>query len=496
MRNLALVLLLGACSAGPYCDRESAEAALAAAASGETVELGACEVQGPLHVPPGVTLAGTAGSVVVAPVESGAIIALGGPAETVVRDLDVRVEGRIGILARGGGAVRVAGVAIDARRGIALGASELDDLILDDVSMTGEIHADNATDPRWVRVAGAPAEPGACPDPSDCDCAPGDRDDAAGEVCDASGHWATWTATFGLVLGGVASATLTDVEVDGFGRWGVLSTDSDVRWDRGGVRDVLGIGVRQVGGSLDLTDVHAQATHAGLRGDSPYAIQVTDGGRFTATRLTLSDNDRYGLLVHRATGRLDDVLGERNGDAALWLSETDDFEVAGTATRLADNAFAGAVVVRSSGVRVADGAIEATAEQERAVGTIGVLRVGDGLHVTAATGAVEVADLRVRDNARAGLVIDLGATGAGAVRFDGVEVSGTGTQLGAIAGRPAGAGQLAVTTVDAWDDGITRSGDVTANDASFGGTVAAVTEALPGIVVTPGDVLGVVAPMF
>jgi len=495
MRNLALMLLLGACSAGPHCDRGSAEAALAAAAPGEAGGLGAGEVQGPLHVPPGVTLAGTDGTVVVAPVESGAIIALGGPSPTTVRDLDVRVDGRIGILARGGGGVTVANVSIDARRGIALGASELDDLRLEAVTMSGAVRADDADDPRWVRVAGAPAEPGECPDPSDCECTPGERDEAAGEVCDEAGRWATWTATFGLVLGSVADATLRDVEVVGFARWGVLSTDSEVRWEGGGVRDVLGVGVRQVGGALDLVDVAAEGTRAGLRGDRPYAVQVTDGARLTAARLELVDNDRYGLLVHRATGRLEDVRAERNGDAALWLSETDDFEVVGTATRLADNAFAGAVVVQSSGVRIADGAIATTVEQERPVGTIGVLRVGDGVHVTSSAG-VSLADLRLTDNARAGVVVDLGAMGSDAVRFDGVEVSGTGSQLGAIAGRPAGAGQLTVATPADWDDGVTRSGDVAANDAAFGGTVAAVTEALPGAVVTPGDILGVVAPMF
>lgn len=499
MRNVGVTLaaaLLGACSTGPYCDGEAAEAALAEAAAGEVVELGACELQGPLHVPPGVTLAGTEGTVVVAPVESGGIIALGGSGPTEIRDLSVRVEGRIGVLVRGGADAAVTDVEVDARRGIALGVAELASLEMTRVSLTGPVSSDNASESRWLRVASAPAPMDACPDPMDCECQPGELDEAAGEVCDATGHWATWTATFGLVLTDVAAATLTDVEVRGFAQWGAVFTDSDVTWVGGGVHDTLGIGIRQVGGALRLEDAAADTTHAGVRGERPYAVVATDGGRLEALRVEVSDNDRYGVLLSGATGLLEDVVAERNGDAALWLAETDDFELRGAGTRLADNAFAGAVVTASSGVRIADGSIDATVEQERPVGTIGLLRVGDGVHITDTRGSIELADLTFDANEHAGIAVDLGAMGSGDVVFTGVQVSGTGTQLGAIAGRPASPGQLTAEAPAGWDDGITRVGAVTDNDLAFGGTFNAVTEPLPGAVLGAGDALAVVAPMF
>ncbi len=496
MRNLAWALAavaVVACGGSPYCDRAGAEAALMAAAPGDTVELGACEIEGPLRVPPGVTLAGTEGTVVVAPVESGGVVALGGDVATTIRDLHVVVEGRIGILVRGGGAARVSGVTVDARRGIALGASELATLELDDVTLEGPVNAANASDSRWVRVLPAPVEAAEC---AGCECTPGMLDEAGDRVCDAMGRWATWTATYGLVLTRVASATLTDVDARGFAAWGALLTASGVTWDGGGVHDTLGIGVRQVGGTLAMTDLVAERTVGGLRGDRPYAIHATDGARVEGTRVTVTDNERYGVLLAGASGRLVDLVATNNGDAALWVAETEDFELSGTGTALTDNDFAGAVFIASSGVRLADGAIEGTREAERPLGAIGLLRVGDGVQIAETRGAFSARDLTFRGNARAGLLVDLGASGTGDVTFENVAVDATGAALGAVAGRPAAAGELTADAPSGWDTGITRNPAAATNDVAFTGSISVVPEHLPSPVFDPGEVLGVVAPMF
>ncbi len=499
MRNatIALAALVAAgCNAGPYCDGEAADDALMAAAPGDVVELGACEVMGPLRVPPGVELAGQTGTVVVAPRDSGGVVLLGGPSASVVRDLEVRVEGRIGVLFRGGGAGRMERVRVDARRGIGMGAEGMASLELIDVELIGPVDEVNASDARWLRVLPAPIDPASCPGPGACDCEPGAIDEANEQLCNADGRWATWTATFGLVLTRVASADLSGVTVRGFAEWGAVLTDSGVRWVGGGVEDTLGVGVRQVGGTLDLEDVAAERTHAGLRGARPYGIVTTDGGRLEGLRVTVSDNDRYGVLLSGATGLLEDLVAERNGDAALWVAGSDDFELCGTATTLSDNAFAGAVVVGSSGVRLADGSVAATAEQERPVGALGVLRVGDGVHVIDATGPIQLQDVTLSDNDRSGILVDLGSMGTGNVTFAGVTVSGSGAQLGAVAGRPGGAGQLTAEAPAGWDSGITRSGAVGTNDAMFTGSISAVTESLPAAVAGAGDPIAVVAPMF
>ncbi len=499
MRNLAWALAslsLFACGGGgPYCDRAGAEAALMGASPGDTVELGACEIEGPLRVPPGVTLAGTDGTVVVAPIESGAIVALGGSdaAPTVVRDLRVRVEGRIGILLRGGGTAEVQRVAVEARRGIALGASELASLELTDVSLEGPVTADDADDPRWLRVLPAPVEPAECPG---CECAPGTYDAAEDRVCDAAGRFATWTATHGLVLTRIVTAALSNVDVHGFAEWGALFTESAVDWRGGAVEDTIGVGIRQVGGTLGFADLTVAHTHAGLRGDRPYGVIVSDGGGLYGDRMRVHDNDRYGILVAGARGRITDLVATDNGDAALWIAESTSFGLDGVATRVADNDFAGVVVLASSDVVLAEGAIDRTRTVERPVGAIGLVRVGDGVQIADTRGNVELRDLVLEDNERAGLVLDLGASGVGDAAFARVTVNGTGAQLGAIAGRPSAAGQLTVELPAGWDTGIVREGATGANDAAFAGTIQIVPEPLPGALPDPGEVLGVVAPMF
>ena len=245
--------------------------------------------------------------------------------------------------------------------------------------------------------------------------------------------------------------------------------------------------------ALAAKSIARETTRAGLRGDRPYALIATDGARVDARSLSVRDNERYGLLLHRSAGHLTDLVASGNGDAALWISECDDAVLDGAASRFSDNGFASIVVVGSAGVRVEGATIEGTREVERAIGAIGLLRVGDGIHVTGARGPIRLSGLRLADNARAGLTVELGA---GEVTFEGVTAAGSGAQLGAVAGRASGAGRLTAESPPGWDAGITREGATGANDRAFGGAFGAVTEALPGLVPPPGEVLGVVAPMF
>ncbi len=488
--GVALCISLAACST-PLCDHDAAEAALAAASAGETVELGACEVQGPLHVPPGVTLAGTGGTVVVAPAGSGAIVLLGGEPASTVRGLAVRVEGRIGILARGGGRAAIEDVDVDASRGVAIGATELSELSIARTTLRGPIDETTALDPIYLRVVAGPPVAGACTDPS-CECTPGDvRGD---EACDASGRWATMTATHGVYASGVGSVVLTDVEVIGFAEHGVVLSESDAVWNGGRIDATLGTGLRQVGGTLSASDVTVEHTYAGLRGEAPYAIAVTDEARFDGARLTVSDNDRYGLVLVGSAGTSASMIAERNGDAAVWLGGTDEFAL--TDGSFADNRFATLVITESSNVAIERTRVDRTRAMELAgLRPGGVVRLGDGVHVHASTAGIRLADMTLGDNERAGIVLDLGASGTPDVAFSTVVVDGTGSQLGAIAGRLSGDWTLATETPAGWDTGITRGGVVGTNDAAFTGTLDAIDLLAPGIAI-PENVVGVVAPMF
>jgi hypothetical protein len=476
---------------GPAGICDGAEAALASAAPGDVVTLGSCEVAGPLHVPPGVTLEGTiAGSfrtVVVAPEDSGGIIALGGD-DTTIRNLSVRVEGRIGILVRGGGTARIENLIVDAERGIAIGAVGLDALTITGSTLDGPIDEANASDPMFLRVIAAPLPAGACP--AACDCDPGDV--RPGEACDAEGRWATITATHGLYAQDIAALRLEDIEVEGFAEHGVVVRDSTTTFVGGGIADTLGIGLQQIGGVLALDGVDVVRTYAGLRGLPPVAVSVSRAA-IDLRDVSILDNDRYGVILVDAPGRIDGFFANGNDDVALWIGGTNSLTLASGV--IGDNGFGGLVVSQSSGVHVESTTIEGTRAREYALGAFGVVRLGDGLHVHESFTDIRFTDVQLNENERVGAVIDLGASGIPDVRFTDVEVRAFAGQLGAIAGRTSGAFSLASESPPGWDDGIVRIGDAIAADAAFSGDLAAIDLLAPSVP-DPDDAVMVVAPMF
>ena len=473
------------------CDREGAQAALDGAGPGDTVSLGACEVQGPLRVPASVRLAGTEGTVVVADPESAAVILTPGVPATELASLTVRATGRAGVIATGAGDVSLDDVTVVATRGVAAGFAGLGSLDVSSLTIAGPVTASTASSPEYLRVVAAAPPPGECPPGATCECTPGETHDD-GRVCDSVGRWARVGPAYGLYLGGVADAVLTDVDVSGLAEYAVVLSDSTVRWTSGSVGENLGVGVRQIGGSLTLDGVSVETTLQGVRGAPAYAVAATDGATIDATSLSLLDNERYGLLLLDGSGTFVDLLAERNADAAIWCGSCDGFAMRGTATMLSDNGFAGVVVAASSRVHIEDAVVTGTLTADRPVGEFGVRRVGDGLHVLSSAVDVTVERVALRDNGRAGLVVDLGAAESPSIVFRDVTVDASGESLGAVGGTADGAGHLVPVSPGGWDDGITRMGATVANDVAALPTMDAVGTGAPSDL----SELGVIAPMF
>ncbi len=192
---------------------------------------------------------------------------------------------------------------------------------------------------------------------------------------------------------------------------------------------------------------------------------------------------------------LEDLDATGNGDAAVWVGEGE-LSLSGAATHFADNAFASIVAVDANDVSVSDARIEGTRESLRAVGGIGAIRIGDGIHLMGSTsGLFERCDLVA--NERAGIVLDLAGEAVGPT-FTGVTVDSTADGLGAIAGSLDASGRLAPVATGAWDTGIERRGAAAANDPVFAAALDAVGvgAAAPGEVPNPTDRVGAIAPMF
>jgi hypothetical protein len=496
MRNRGLgrltwcaALVLAACSDAELCDPSEIASALSSAGPGEHVRLGACEIDGPLRVPSGVTLEGTAGTVVIGPNDSAAIVLAG--IDAVVKGLAVRAEGRIGIYAMPAASGEIRDATVEVTRGLGIAAVDAVELAIVNVTVTGEITSANATDSRWLRVAAAAPPAAACPT-EPCDCTPGEsRDD--GSVCDSTGRWATLTSVYGIYLERTP-AELSDVDVRGFASFGAVFRGAPVSWTDGSVSENLGTGIRAIAAELTLDGVAVTNTLEGLRGTPAYAIAATDDTVLTTSAVAVSDNERYGIVMIGGSAEHVDLVAERNDDVALWIADAVGVEVSGPATRFSSNAFAAIVIGSSDDVHVASGTLEGTRAAERVVGTFGTLRVGDGLHLLSGLTRATFETLAIRDNERAGVLLDLGA--AAPPSFASVDVSGSGAALGAIAGTGDGRGALAPGAPAGWDSGITRDGITSANDASLTGTLDVLPEARPALPDNPLEAVGVVAPMF
>lgn len=515
--GLGLGLWAALCASGcgeddpPLCDASAIASALFEARSGDTIRLGACTIEGAFVVPAGVGLVGSGvqATRVVGPVAGIAVdlVPDEGDGATTVRDLTVESPGIVGIRADGGGHLVVERVRVVASAGVALGVVEATRVELTDVELVGPITARNADDELFWAVAPTTD----LPEGDDCDgepvCDEGDLQEAecpgcgqVQQVCSSCGRWVTVTAAYGLALEAVATATLTNVDVSGFASFAVVFRDrgaqgatvaGDIRWTGGSVHENLFVGL-YAGGDvrLVLEDVSLEETFENILNPS-YAAVIADHADLSTTRLAIVDNDRYGLLQHGATARHTDLEATGNGDAALWVGDSDELDIQGGA--VSGNEFVGILLVSSSHVHLADLSVTGTRSRTFVLDLWSRVEIGDGIQLTDTTDDVSLERIVLTDNERVGLLVDFGDLDVSPLTLNDVEVSSQAGGYGAIAGSADEASRdLAVGGPPGWDANITRDPVATANDLAAAGALGYMglgspTEPpIPGIV-TPCD---------
>lgn len=426
---LAASLLLGACTQGgddapASCDPGELQAALEGAGAGDTVRIGTCRVTASITVPAGVTLegAGVGESILVGAQGEIPLTVEPAAAGTFVRNLRVESNGPAGIVVEGAGAATIEHVEIASSRGIGLGVEGLDALTLTNVSLRGPVDAANASS--YLPPV------------------------SAEEV-----------ATHGLVLVGVGTATLADVESSGYAQFGALIVDSTITWAGGGTPANLGTGLMTWGGAATLTSLDLSGTFQGLQLVPAYGGVFAGGADVDTTSLRVSDGEGYGLLHSEATARHIDLTARNNGLAAVWLQNCSAFELSGAGSGLVGNGLAGIVAVDSSGVTLRHAHVDATVTRTAIVAETGSVEVGDGIQLVGTTRNVTLEDLTLSGNARVGILVDLAGAAADGFSLNRVSVDGSDEALGAI---------VQGGTLDAgWDDGVTRQGATAVNDAAF-----------------------------
>jgi hypothetical protein len=456
-------LSAGCGSGGPICDGQALTRALAGASSGQTVTLGACAVTASVVVPAGVVLEGQGeASVIEAPPGEPALALSPGAEPTTVRGLRVRGHGNIAVLAEGAGRVTLEDVTVEVSLGAAVALDGLDEVRLTRVALVGPV------------VAGAP----------------GLRTDLEADE----------TATHGLTLRQVDDATLDQVTVTGFARFGALLIDSQTSWVGGGAEANLVAGLMVWGGTAELEQLALTGTMEGTGLLAAFAAIFTEGAVVTSRELQVEGNDRYGLVHLGATATHVDARVQDNGDVGVWIEASDAVQIRGAASRIVGNGYSGVVVQDSSDVLIQDVHVEGTVLGPRPFDW-GFSELGDGLHFVGRNPRLIVEDVTLAANERVGVAVELTAGEPGPT-FSGVSITGAAGALGAIAGERVEMGgrpQLVRTTREAWDDGIERDSATGASDAAFGDALDLAGIVTPTSVPQPGNVpdsgiAGIVTP--
>lgn len=432
-------------TAGPMCDAESLEAALAGAAPGDTVRIGACRISGSFTVPAGVTLAGegAGASVLVTPGLQPALRLTPGTPGARATDLSVESSANSGVLIRGSGEATLEDASVTATRGMAVAVENIDSLTLTNVTLTGPITRENAD---GFAAAVTPDE----------------------------------TATHGLVVAHAGAANLSNVTATGFADIAVLLVSSTTTWTGGGATDTLGIGVMVYGGTAVLADLDLSRTFQGIRLVPAYGAVFAAGAVVETTNLSVTGGANYGLLHDSASARHRDLRADDNHDAAVWVQFCPSFEMSGAATEVAGNRFAGVVVYESENVVVQDAHVDTSALAVGVFEETGSIQVGDGIQVVHPIGPTTFRNVTLAGNERVGLLVSLRGESSDLVTIEDVAVDGAGTQLGAVI--------QGGTVTPGWDAGITRTGATSANDAAFRGTLSTVGRIAPDDIPQVGDV--------
>lgn len=495
-----------------HCDTVMLQSALAAAQSGDVVRVGSCTIEGTFRVPSGVTLAGEG--------PSASVLRASEPGLAVVRldpsDPPSRLEGvfiesgaAIGVYAAGPGAIEITSVEVSAREGVGALFSDVDSVTLDGVTLNGPIpipSGEDHTDAAFLSVSHVAPETVTMLTDLECGtvapraCVSGERRETAcpgcgtvRQYCDGCGEWVSLLATQGIAFVGVGEAFLTNVDVGGFAKFGVVAQgtgSSRLSWVGGNISDNMGTGLFVDGVYVILENVRIDRTYAGFR-SSPAVAGFVVGGAAPATLVTrglcVSESRGYGLIHLGGTAGItadhDGLEATANAQAAIWVAESDSFQLSNAIVM--DNQLAGVVVVNSSGVAIRDTMVAGTRMRTTQVGGSADGRasvtLGDGIQFFGSMSQVDVQGVTLSGNERVGLSLDLGAGGTadadlcGAGRtgvcFTAVMVSGTGTERGAIAGNMPLETEPDVFTVQPvgsgrWDEGITREGSAI-DDATF-----------------------------
>jgi hypothetical protein len=419
-------LLLIGCDGGPECDAEGLASALEGASSGDVVRVGACRIEGTVFtVPAGVALEGEAGSVI-----AGRINLSSGR----VSNLEVE-SSDAGIVARDGDDVIIEDVKVTASIGIGIAVNNVASAELSRIELRGPVTAGNIS-----AIQGSPPDP-------------------------------LMTATHGLILENVPSATLSEISTHGFARFGALMKSSTTTWTNGDASDNAWVGVMVEQGRAALSDVAVNdILDLRLEHGSTFGV-VTGTATLDTERLSVRGSEGFGLYHLNGWVTHEDLIANDNSYGGVRLEIVRSAQISG---ELSGNDFGAIVAYVSRNVVVRDTTISNSARVMRSESGDQVVEAGDGIQLVDSTEGALIQDTTIAGNDRAGMVIELFGRNLDAGLFDNVTVSRDNASENGVLVQNG-------TRSAGWDTGLMRDAD---------------TEQADEAVVDPVDTVGAVGPCF
>lgn len=392
-------------------------------------------VHGPQRVPAGGTLEGEhADQAYVESNEAGAAVVVDtAPGQTtVVRGINIYANGGVGILVRGGGRFVGENINVTCGVGVCVAAEGQSDIDLSQVNIQGTITQEVV--PNLVFPLKAEEAP-----------------------------------IIGLAMSDVGDANLSEVQISGFGGFGMIALESRINWSGGGVSRNVGVGYIQQGGDVTFEGVNVEETWKGQIGNaiSSFGVVLSGQGALHTTSLRVVNNEGFGIVQDDARSDHTSLVVSDNDDVGFWLQNASgtaaapSLRIHGTGNLLERNRGGGVFALRSGGIdlegmRAADAVIK-----EIATSDTGLAQMADGVQINEPAGDIRLASLDLDNNARIGLLLS-GAVPSGAtVDIGGVNVTGEG-EYGMIPQDgfpPPNAGE------------VTRTSDLEAKDAAASGAL-------------------------
>ena len=216
----------------------------------------------------------------------------------------------------------------------------------------------------------------------------------------------------GLYLDQVGRADLRRIDIHGYAGMPVIFHQSSVSWVDGSLTGNAGANIVIEESHVNLASVQVVGSVQGTSETDiePIGLVVSDGAKLTASDLMVRDLGGFGLLQHHGQSSHSDLLISGAKYAGVWVQasapvgEGSSLAVSGQSV-LENNAGSGLVFLDSKGLDLRNVVIRDSVPLSTFLQMDQTREVSDGIHLQAATGAVDLSGVTLAGHNRVAVLL-------------------------------------------------------------------------------------------